>query len=109
MMVNMIVLGKIFYLFNIRTNTLALSKNLFSNPMAFVIIGIMLALQCFLTYVPFMQDIFQTAPMSWREWGLAILAGSIILIVTEIDKIIRIRRQRMRGHGAFRSVTKTQG
>jgi hypothetical protein len=47
--------------------------------------------------------------MSWREWGLAILAGSIILIVTEIDKIIRIRRQRMRGHGAFRSVTKTQG
>ena len=39
--------------------------------------------------------------MSWREWGLAILAGSIILIVTEIDKIIRIRRQRMRGHGAF--------
>ncbi|MFR6020884.1 MAG: HAD-IC family P-type ATPase, partial [Lactobacillaceae bacterium] len=86
MMVNMIVLGKIFYLFNIRTNTLALSKNLFSNPMAFVIIGIMLALQCFLTYVPFMQDIFQTAPMSWREWGLAILAGSIILIVTEIDK-----------------------
>ncbi|MGD8197660.1 HAD-IC family P-type ATPase [Lacticaseibacillus paracasei] len=109
MMVNMIVLGKIFYLFNIRTNTLALSKNLFSNPMAFAIIGIMLALQCFLTYVPFMQDIFQTAPMSWREWGLAILAGSIILIVTEIDKIIRIRRQRMRGHGAFRSVTKTQG
>jgi len=107
MMVNMIVLGKIFYLFNIRTNTLALSKNFFSNPMAFVIIAVMLALQCFLTYVPFMQDIFQTAPMSWREWGLAVAAGSIILIVTEIDKIIRIRWDRLHGHGAFPSVSKT--
>ncbi len=107
MMVNMIVLGKIFYLFNIRTNTLVLSKNFFSNPMAFVIITVMLALQCFLTYVPFMQDIFQTAPMSWREWGLAVAAGSIILIVTEIDKIIRIRWDRLHGHGTFPSVSKT--
>ena len=106
MMVNMIVLGKIFYLFNIRTNTLALSKNLFSNPMAFAIIGIMLGLQCFLTYVPFMQEIFQTASMSWREWGIAVLAGSVILIVTEIDKIIRLRWQRLHGHGAFQSTTK---
>lgn len=106
MMVNMIVLGKIFYLFNIRTNTLALSKNLFSNPMAFAIIGIMLALQCFLTYVPFMQEIFQTASMSWREWGIAVLAGSVILIVTEIDKIIRLRWQRLHGHDAFQSTTK---
>lgn len=107
MMVNMIVLGKIFYLFNIRTNTLALSKNLFSNPMAFAIIGIMLALQCFLTYVPFMQEIFQTASMSWREWGIAVLAGSVILIVTEIDKIIRLRWQRLHGHDAFQSTTKS--
>ena len=106
MMVNMIVLGKIFYLFNIRTNTLALSKNLFSNPMAFAIIGIMLGLQCFLTYVPFMQEIFQTASMSWREWCIAVLAGSVILIVTEIDKIIRLRWQRLHGHGAFQSTTK---
>lgn len=106
MMVNMIVLGKIFYLFNIRTNTLALSKNLFSNPMAFAIIGIMLGLQCFLTYVPFMQEIFQTASMSWREWGIAVLAGSVILIVTEIDKIIRLRWQRLHGHDAFQSTTK---
>lgn len=106
MMVNMIVLGKIFYLFNIRTNTLALSRNFFSNPVAFVIIAVMLALQCFLTYVPFMQGIFQTASMSWREWGLAVAAGSIILIVTEIDKIIRIRWDRLHGHGTFPSVSK---
>ncbi|WP_410175662.1 HAD-IC family P-type ATPase [Lacticaseibacillus nasuensis] len=90
MMVNIIIIGKVFYLFNIRTKALAFSKQFFSNPMAFVIIGIMIVLQLILTYVPFMHHVMGTANMSWREWGISIAAGFIVLVVTEIDKLIRM-------------------
>lgn len=86
MMVNIIVISKIFYLFNIRTSQYAFSKEFFSNKKAFVIIGIMIGLQLILTYVPFMQQAFHTAPMSLVEWGVSILAGMLILLITEFDK-----------------------
>ena len=89
-MVNTLIIGKIFYLFNIRTPKLALSKELFSNPMVFVFVGLMMVLQMFLTYVPFMQTIFSTGSIGLHEWFLAIAAGAIVLIVTEIDKLIRL-------------------
>ncbi|GKT04591.1 HAD-IC family P-type ATPase [Furfurilactobacillus entadae] len=92
--VNVIIMGKIFYLFNIRTPHLALSRNLWSNPMAFVVIGLLLVLQAAQAYIPFMQDVFQTGPMSWAQWGIAILAGLVTLIVTEADKGLRLLHAR---------------
>lgn len=91
MLVNIIVMSKIFYLFNIRTKAFAFSKAFFSNKMAFVIIGIMLLLQILLTYVPFMQSAFHTTDLTLLEWGVAILAGLLTLGVTELDKFIRSR------------------
>nr|WP_234032623.1 HAD-IC family P-type ATPase [Companilactobacillus bobalius] len=93
-MVNTLIIGKIFYLFNIRTPKLALSKELFSNSKVFVFVGLMLLLQLFLTYTPFMQEIFSTGPITSLEWGLAVAAGAIVLVVTEIDKMIRIKLQK---------------
>jgi len=90
MMVNMIIISKIGYLFNIRTKELAFSKAFFTNPKAFLIIALMLALQLILTYVPFMQHVFYTEPLTMLEWGVAIAAGLLILVLTEIDKIIRL-------------------
>ncbi|GEO47134.1 HAD-IC family P-type ATPase [Companilactobacillus kimchii] len=93
-MVNTLIIGKIFYLFNIRTPKLALSKELFSNSKVFVFVGLMILLQLFLTYTPFMQEIFSTGPITSLEWGLAVAAGAIVLVVTEIDKMIRIKLQK---------------
>ncbi|MFC6175639.1 HAD-IC family P-type ATPase [Companilactobacillus huachuanensis] len=93
-MVNTLIIGKIFYLFNIRTPKLALSKELFSNPKAFLFVGLMILLQLFLTYVPFMQGIFSTGSIGWAQWGMAIAAGAIVLVVTEIDKLIRLKIKR---------------
>lgn len=91
-MVNTLIIGKIFYLFNIRTPKLALSKELFSNPKAFLFVGLMIILQLILTYVPFMQEIFSTGAIGLHEWLLAIGAGAIVLVITEIDKLIRLRK-----------------
>ena len=41
----------------------------FTNPKAFLIIGVMVALQVVLTYVPFMQKAFHTANLSLTGWG----------------------------------------
>lgn len=89
MMVNIIVLSKIFYFFSIRTSRPAFSSVFFSNKKAFGIIGLMILLQLILTYVPFMQVLFYTEPLNLLEWGLSVVAGIIVLFVTELDKGIR--------------------
>lgn len=93
-MINIVVLSKVFYLFNIRTNRPLVSKSFFSNPKAFLIILIMIVLQLILTYLPFMQSVFNTGYMSVLEWGIAILSGVIILVITEIDKLTRLNKSK---------------
>ncbi|MBS7576070.1 MULTISPECIES: HAD-IC family P-type ATPase [unclassified Enterococcus] len=89
-MINIVVFSKIFYLFNIRTTQPAFSKAFSSNPKAFIIIGIMIVLQLLLTYVPLLQTAFHTSDISALGWLISIAAGVLILIITEIDKLIRI-------------------
>lgn len=84
-MVNIIVMCKIFYLFNIRTAKPTFSKEFFSNPMVFNIIGFMLALQVVLTYVPFMQVAFHAEEPTALELGVIVLARICALFFTEID------------------------
>lgn len=90
---NVIVFGKIFYLFNIRTPKPALSKDVLRNKMAFVIIGILLILQAGITYLPFMQEIFSTASLDASLWIIPVIAGIIVLIVAEIDKAFGLRHR----------------
>ena len=85
-MVNTVVLSKVFYLFNIRTSESAFSKVSFTNPKAFLIISVIVILQLLLTYVPFMQGAFSTESISLVGWLIAISAGIIVLLVTELDK-----------------------
>lgn len=91
MVVNIIVISKIFYLFNVRTHALAFSKEFFTNKKAFLIIGVMILLQLILTYVPFFQEFFYTEGLTIIEWLIAIGVGVIVLIIAEIDKIIRMK------------------
>lgn len=93
MMLNIIIISKIFYLFNIRTPKLAFSKEFFGNKKAFYVILVMLLLQLALTYVPFMQEVFYTEPLTLNEWLAAILCGMFVLVITEIDKFIRLKKQ----------------
>lgn len=93
MMINIVVLSKIFYLFNIRTKAPLFSKSFFTNPKAFWISGTMLLLQIALTYLPFMQNWFYTAALSPLEWGIAVAAGVVILAITECDKLLRIKNK----------------
>lgn len=92
MALNIIIFGKIFYLFNLRNDHPVISKFFFQNKMAFYIIAILIVLQMGIIYLPFMQDIFHTTSINfYYGWLIPILAGCIVLLVTEIGKFIRFR------------------
>lgn len=91
--VNLIVMAKIFYFFSIRTSNFAHTE-LFDNKQAYLIIGIMIVLQLILTYVPFMQSVFSTEGLNLMHWLIAIVGGFIVLVVAEIGKGIRHQVQR---------------
>ena len=94
MMINIVVLNKIFYLLNIRTSQPVISKSFFSNPKAFFIILIMIIFQLILTYVPFMQSVFYTESMSVLKWWISIASGLLILVMTGIDKLMRFNKNK---------------
>lgn len=90
-MINVLIVGKIFYLFNIRTKNYALSKEMFVNKKSYIFIALMLVLQLILTYVPFMQAIFHTAPIGIKEWLIALVGGVIVFLVAEADKWLHFK------------------
>lgn len=98
MAVNIIIFGKIFYLFNIRNSYPIISKHFFENKMAFIIIAILLVLQAGMIYIPFMQGVFHTGNVNFfYGWVVPTIAGFIVLVVTEIIKLGRIEYRKRKG------------
>lgn len=94
MMVNTIVISKIFYFFSIRTEQYGLTQINDINKKAWGVIGLMIIFQLILTYVPFMQTAFHVTGISLIEWGAVILFSCLIMIFTEGDKWIRFRMKK---------------
>lgn len=96
MTLNVVIFGKIFYLFNLRNNHPVVSKYFFQNKMAFYIIAILIVLQMGIIYLPFMQGVFHTTSANFLYgWLIPIIAGFIVLVVTELVKLGRMRWYRM--------------
>ena len=90
--VNVFVAGELFYMFNCRSFTRSMfSIGLFSNP--WVIFGAlaMIALQGLYTYTPFMNAIFQSAPIPAESWWRVVLVGLVVYIVVGVEKQITNR------------------
>ena len=63
----------------------------FSNPTVFWGIGVILALQALFVYLPIMQRIFRTVPLTLQDLGVTALAGLAIVPVISIEKWVRLR------------------
>lgn len=93
--VNVFVFGELFYLFNCRSLTAASWRSrLTSNRILWGGVGLMVALQLLYTYIPGMNRLFASAPISLQSWGWVILTGVVIHVVVELEKWIRRRRTR---------------
>ncbi|TSC25222.1 HAD-IC family P-type ATPase [Corallococcus sp. Z5C101001] len=94
MAVNTVVSFQIFYLWLCRTLTGSTREVGFSsNRAVFVGIALLVLLQAAFMYVPFLQRIFGSAPLSWGAIGRSVLVGAAVLPIVGLEKWLRSRRR----------------
>ena len=87
-----LVFGELFYLFSCRSlNKSLFSISILSNPLLILGVFTMIGLQLIFTYLPLMNKLFASAPISLETWGHILLVGFVILIFTELEKPLRNR------------------
>ncbi|MCE4956559.1 cation-transporting P-type ATPase [Macrococcoides caseolyticum] len=84
-----LVFALIFHLYNCRhLNKFAINKDFFKNKIAFLVTGLLIILQLLITYVPFLNTILKTAPLTLSQWMIPIGIGVAVFILIEIEKWI---------------------
>jgi Ca2+-transporting ATPase len=87
--VNVFVMIELCYLFNCRSLSQPVFQlGFFSNPWVIGGATAMFLLQLVYTYTPFMNRLFQSAPLELAVWGRIFAAGLAVFVVIEIEKIL---------------------
>lgn len=91
--VTTMVFFQFFQAWNSRSETLSVFKmNPLSNPFLFYSICAALLAQIAVIYLPQLQWIFRTEPLSAGEWVKIIVVSFSVIIVVEVDKFFRKKR-----------------
>jgi magnesium-transporting ATPase (P-type) len=93
--VTMLALGQSAYLLNsryLRESSLR-PQVLTSNPLVWVVIGVLLLLQALFVYAPFMNAWFGSAPISAEGWLIPLALSVVIFLFVEAGKAVLRRRQ----------------
>jgi Ca2+-transporting ATPase len=90
MVFTVLVLSQLFHSIAIRSERFSLfSIGFFSNPaLVLAIVGTVFA-QLLVIYLPALNTVFHTAPLTLRELGLCFGLGSVVLLIVELEKLIR--------------------
>lgn len=87
--VNTLVCCQLFYLFNCRkTNESAIGKDFFGNRYVFYAAGLLTLLQIGFVYLPFMNNLFDTAAIDLKYWIHPFIIGIAVFMIVEIEKWI---------------------
>ncbi len=86
-----LVMFQIFNGLNARSENQSVFPRLFTNRI--LLLGLLLGvlLQLVVIYVPGVQQIMQTTPLTAGQWGLVIAVSMSVLVVVELEKLIRRR------------------
>lgn len=88
--VNVFVMVELFYLFNCRSLTKSMFQvGFFANPWVFLGVSVMTALQLLYTYLPSMNWMFHSAPISIEAWGRILAVSFIAYSVVGAEKWVR--------------------
>lgn len=95
--VNMLVLGELVYLFNVRHFTAhAFNWDIFTgNQVAVWMCALLIGFQLLLTYAPPMQAVFQTAALDAISWSVILALGLLKFLAVELEKTV-LRRLNIR-------------
>jgi magnesium-transporting ATPase (P-type) len=99
LVVNALVAMEIFYLFSVRYlhMTSLTWTGLLGTPAVLIGVAGTVLLQLAFTYLPLLNDLFGTRPLSLGEGAMAIGTGIALLLLLEMEKLIR---HALRGKGA---------
>jgi P-type Ca2+ transporter type 2C len=89
-----LVLASLFTCFTARSETTSAFASLFANPWLWSAIALSLLLQVAVVHVPFLNIAFGTAPLSPQQWLVCAAMASVVLIYSELQKLIRRRWDR---------------
>jgi Ca2+-transporting ATPase len=88
--VNAVIMIELFYVFSCRSLTQPAFKiGFFSNQWVFVGVAGMLILQLLFTYVPLMNQLFSSAPISLQDWGYILAFSLVGYLIVKVDKWLR--------------------
>ena len=92
-----LMLFQLFNVFNARSDEQSAFHGLFQNPYLWGAVGVSLALQVAVVYVPFLQRAFSTVSLSFADWLRCAAAASSVLWLRELSKIVaRATKNRFR-------------
>ncbi|HRF03858.1 cation-transporting P-type ATPase [Accumulibacter sp.] len=93
--VNMLVIGELVYLFNVRHFTAsALTRDtLIGNPVAIWVSAILIVFQLLFTYAPPFQQLFHTTALDVLSWLLILALGAGKFLAVEAEKAVLRRLQ----------------
>jgi magnesium-transporting ATPase (P-type) len=90
--VNVFAVGQAFYLLNCRSLRWSMFRiGVFSNPWVWAGIAAMAVVQLAFTYLPIMNRLFHTAPISAGYWAAVVAVGLTIYGVMGLEKRLRPR------------------
>jgi cation-transporting ATPase F len=84
-----IVMMELLCIFSSRSFTApAISRNFFGNKWVFIGIGITMAMQLGVIYLPVMNTLFNTVPITPMAWVPVLLIGLALFAVVELEKVV---------------------
>jgi Ca2+-transporting ATPase len=84
-----LVFAQLFNAFNSRSAERSAFQDLFTNRWLWVAVGISIALQLVVIYVPFLNEAFGTQALTIADWIACAVMASVVLWVSEAWKLIR--------------------
>jgi Ca2+-transporting ATPase len=98
MVFTVLTLSQMGHVLAIRSERLSLlQQGILSNPPLLGAVALTIALQLAVVYVPFLNPIFHTAPLSPGELALCLLLSTVIFFAVEIEKWLTRRGAFFRG------------
>ena len=89
-----LVLAQLFNCFNARSDRTSAFHNLFTNPFLWGAVALSFLLQVAVVQVPFLNDAFETTPLTPGDWAICIALASVVLWAVEAKKLLERWRRR---------------
>ena len=83
-----LMLFQMFNVFNARSDETSAFVHFFWNAWLWGAVALSVGLQVAVVYIPFLQEAFGTVPLSAADWVRCVVAGSSVLWLRELSKLV---------------------